>query len=300
MGWRVIHITEGEYLSCMLDNLKVSTADKEDILIPLSDIHSLVIDNYKLKLTSQLITRCSENNVALIVCSVDHRPTTIVLPQSGNYQGALVLRKQLRWSKEQKSTLHSIIIEGKISNQINACKICKIDEEEINFKKLTGYITQIEESDITNREGLAAKVYFGLMFGTDFRRFDNTVVNAALNYGYSILRSQISKSIVAKGLHPAIGIFHIGPENMFNLSDDIIEPFRPIVDIWVKENIQNSSLSEFTKEHRQELLRLTSITKVIIDNKTQTLFNAMDIMVDSISQYFENGCVPLLPTIKRQ
>ena len=81
------------------------------------------------------------------------------------------------------------------------------------------------ENDKSNREGLAAKVYFHELFGLDFRRFDDDIINAGLNYGYAILRSQISKTVIAKGLNPCLGIFHKGYDNPFNLSDDIIEVY---------------------------------------------------------------------------
>jgi CRISPR-associated protein Cas1 len=98
------------------------------------------------------------------------------------------------------------------------------------------YVGEIRDGDVTNREGHAAKIYFNELFGKNFTRDDETIINFALNYGYSILRSAISRSIVSKGLHPSISIFHHSIYDAFALSDDLMEPFRPIIDDFVFKN----------------------------------------------------------------
>lgn len=284
MGWRVVYIEEGTNLSLYLDNVKVSRKAKDDILIPLQDIHSIIIDNYKLVLTVQLMNRCMHHNINIVTCGIDHLPEAIVLPQSGHYAQAKVIRNQVLWDTERKALLHQKIVQQKINNQIQACVICNVDKGLLNFQKLTNYMNQVEIGDKTNREGLAAKVYFSLIFGSTFTRFDDDSVNGALNYGYAILRSQMTKTIVSKGLHPALGIFHKGPENAFNLSDDIIEVFRPLVDVWVHKNIDNSK--ELTRQDRTSLIKLTT-GKVMIDGKKQTQFNATSRYLDTIIDFME-------------
>ena len=204
----------------------------------------------------------------------------------------MVLRKQLEWTNDQKQYLHQQIVIHKIINQIDACYICKVDTFQDNFARLNLYVEEVTLGDTTNKEGLSAKVYFSLMYGKQFRRFEEDVINGALNYGYAVLRSQISKTLIAKGLNTALGIFHRGPGNNFNLSDDIIEVFRPIIDIWVSKNI-TADIEELTKEHRLGLIKATT-GKVIINGKKQTIFNAISIMVDSIINYFDNGDMDIL------
>ena len=128
-------------------------------------------------------------------------------------------------------------------------------------------------------------MYFREMFGDDFIRFDEDIVNAGLNYGYSIFRSLISSIIVAKGYLPNIGIFHRGKQNMFNLSDDIIEVFRPIVDDYVLNNMFDDLL--FKQEHRESLIQLTN-KKVKIDNRKQTIPNAIYIYLENIFKELES------------
>ncbi len=292
MGWRVVLIEESDRLSIYLDNLKVSRND-HDILIPIKDIHSLIIDNYKLVLSVQMLNKCVENNVNIVTCGIDHSPKALVIPIAGHHRMVGVLRNQLEWTNELKSVAHREIVIAKIKNQIKILERCGISED--NVDKLRGYVLKVEESDKTNREGLAAKVYFRLLFGDGFQRFNEDVLNGGLNYGYSILRSMISKVVLSKGLNTALGIIHIGPYNMFNLCDDIIEPYRPIVDEWVYTNLRYAA--EFTRDHRQSLVKMTT-RKVYINGQYHTLMNSIVLMTESIIDFFNTGNMIVFPEMQ--
>lgn len=281
MGHRVIYVEKCEYLRLYLDNLKVMVKDN-DILFPISDIQILVIDNYQSNISVPLINKLTENNVCTIICGVDHLPKSYILPINGNFATSGNINKQISWEKERKALLHSIIVKYKIENQIEILKQNNKSHEVI--KKLYEFVDSIELDDRTNREGLAAKMYFRELFGSDFIRFDDDVINAGLNYGYSIFRSLITSIIVAKGYIANIGIFHKGKQNMFNLSDDIIEVFRPIVDDFVYNTMHDEIL--FKQEHREKLIQLTN-KKILIDSRKQTIANAINQYLDSIFNYLD-------------
>lgn len=281
MGHRVIYVEKCEYLRLYLDNLKVMVKDN-DILFPISDIQILVIDNYQSNISVPLINKLTENNVCTIICGVDHLPKSYILPINGNFATSGNINKQISWEKERKALLHSIIVKYKIENQIEILKQNNKSHEVI--KKLYEFVDSIELDDRTNREGLAAKMYFRELFGSDFIRFDDDVINAGLNYGYSIFRSLITSIIVAKGYIANIGIFHKGKQNMFNLSDDIIEVFRPIVDDYVYNTMRDEIL--FKQEHREKLIQLTN-KKILIDSRKQTIANAINQYLDSIFNYLD-------------
>lgn len=283
MGHRVIYVEKCEYLRLYLDNLKVMVKDN-DILFPISDIQILVIDNYQSNISVPLINKLTENNVCTIICGVDHLPKSYILPINGNFATSGNINKQISWEKERKALLHSIIVKYKIENQIEILKQNNKSHEVI--KKLYEFVDSIELDDRTNREGLAAKMYFRELFGSDFIRFDDDVINAGLNYGYSIFRSLITSIIVAKGYIANIGIFHKGKQNMFNLSDDIIEVFRPIVDDFVYNTMRDEIL--FKQEHREKLIQLTN-KKILIDSRKQTIANAINQYLDSIFNYLDCG-----------
>lgn len=149
-------------------------------------------------------------------------------------------------------------------------------------------MNEVGEGDVTNREGLAAKSYFRELFGKDFNRNEDNIINASLNYGYSIIRSQICRSLVARGLNPHFGIFHKGIGNGFNLADDLIEVYRPIVDLWVYRNINNYDI--FNKDIRINLINLTT-KKIRYGNSNITIINSINSFINQIIDFFETGII---------
>lgn len=283
MSWRIIYIEESEYLSLYLDNIKIRRKDDE-IIIPLSDIHSLIIDNYKSVLSVNLLNKCVEYKVNVLLCGIDHMPKSLIYPIRGNNQTPKMLRAQINWNEDIKNILQMKIVKGKILNQKQVLERHEKDLKVI--KRLEGFMEEVEPGDVTNREGLSAKMYFRELFGKDFIRFEQDAVNAGLNYGYSILRSQISKVLLSRGLNPSIGIFHKGAENIFNLSDDVIEVFRPIVDNYVFENLIGSAM--LTRENRVSLIKLTT-KKMLYNNEKHTFFNVLNLYVNNILDVLQLG-----------
>lgn len=283
MGYKIIFIEQSENLRLYLDNLKVET-DKGAITIPLSDIQTLIIDNCKTSLSVRLINALCEKNISTILCGLDHLPCSCFLALNGHYSTSGNLKKQIEWDDDIKAKIHKEIVRTKIFNQ---CQILvKYRCEQSSIQILLNYMNEVKLNDSTNREGLAAKVYFRSLFGDDFIRFEDDTINAGLNYGYSILRSLISSIIVSKGYTPNLGIYHKGRENMFNLSDDIIEVFRPIIDDYVKGNLNNCL--EFSAEHREGLMRVCA-GRISVDNMTQTIGNAITIYFESILKCIEEN-----------
>lgn len=292
MGWRILYIEEAISVKLYLDNIRI---EKETgfLTIPLLDIHTIVIDNQMISITIPLIVKCSEYNINLVVCSIEHMPKASVISFNGNYQTPLILKKQIMWDEITKQCLHKLLIKNKIENQTDLLK--HYNKNSNSIAKMVELASSIEIGDVTNREGLTAKIYFRALFGSDFKRFDDDVINAGLNYGYAILRSQISKSIIAKGLHPSLGIIHKGANNFFNLSDDIIEVFRPIIDEYVYLNLVDALF--LTKQNRIELIRCTT-KDCLIKNQRQSVFNTIEIYIEKIINVFETGDLSGYETVR--
>lgn len=288
MGWRIVYIEDSEYLSLFLDNIKIQKQERE-VIIPLSDIHTLIVDNYKSVLSVNLINKCIDFKVNILLCGIDHMPKTMMFPIKGNNQSPKMLRNQLKWSKKIKEYLQMEIIKGKIENQ----KQLLIKHKKSNqvIEKLNIFISEVIPGDSTNREGLSAKMYFRELFGPQFIRFSEDTINAGLNYGYSILRSQISKVLLSRGLNPSLGIFHKGAENIFNLSDDVIEVFRPIIDDYVYINLQNQAI--LTREDRLRLIKLTT-NKFNYNKENHTFLNVINLYVNNILDILNNNRVELI------
>ena len=285
MGWRIVYIEESESVGSYLDNVKIKRASDE-ILIPYKDIHTLLIDNYKTNLTTNFLIKCAENKINLIICGLEHLPIAHVMPISGNAQLPMILKKQIEWKENTKQILHKVIIKGKINNQQQV--LIKHTKDNEVIKKLQQFANEVLDGDTTNREGLAAKMYFRELFGKDFIRFSDDVINYALNYGYTIMRTQISKVLISKGLNPSLGIFHRGITNEFNLSDDIIEVFRPIVDDYVYQNMMNKGI--FTRNDRMELIKLTT-KNMKYKNQNNTFLNVINAYVSDIIDKIESELV---------
>lgn len=283
MGYKVLYIEQSHRLSLYLDNIKIER-EAGDVLYPLKDVMTLIIDNDRTVLSLKLMNKLTENNVCTILCGIDHLPKSYILPMNGNFASSGNINKQIVWQEETKLKLHKLIVQAKIKNQIDLLNKYNYKYELI--QKLNQFHNEVELGDVTNREGLVAKMYFRALFGDNFKRFDEDVINAGLNYGYSILRSLIATVIVSKGYLPNMGIFHKGKTNMFNLADDLIETFRPIVDRWVYEHLLEEII--FKKEHRENLIKL-STSRVFIDERSQTIFNAVNLYMESILKVLDTN-----------
>lgn len=199
----------------------------------------------------------------------------------GHFRQAAVIRKQVTWKAERKDVLWQQIIKHKIMNQK---KLLQKFDKESTFTKFDKYIEDVALGDETNREGHAAKVYFNQLFGMSFIRGRDTPVNWALNYGYSLLLSLFTRIITTKGLLTEFGIHHRNQYNHFNLASDFMEVYRPLIDYIVKVHVAD----EFNKEAKRELLDIFN-HKVIIKNRNQYLANSIEIYVDGLIKYLNNG-----------
>lgn len=281
--FRIIYIKESEKLSLKLDSLLIDNNNNE-YSIPLEDIDTIMLENNKCILTSKLICKLMEYKINFIVCNDKMMPTGMMLPYQQHSRGTKVILNQIHWTKETKDFLWDIIVENKIRNQRKTLELFNKNMKVIH--KLKEYEELVDNGDSSNKEGHAAKIYFNEMFGKDFIRFDNDPVNSALNYGYTILRANICRVIVAYGLIPNLGINHRSEFNNYNLADDIIEVYRPIVDIWVYKNMLNKSF--LSREDRMSLINLLNGT-IEIGNTIQTLTNSFQKYLSGILGFIETG-----------
>lgn len=286
MAWRIVYLSEVDKLALNLNNLK----------IPLSDIFAIVIEDLTTTITSRLMIELSKYNILVVFCNQQHLPECMVHPINGHFNQYGQMKEQLQWSEQSKEELWKHILIQKIQNQIQCMKHVEVHEERIiKMKELQTLVTARDEMNI---EGQAAKYYFNTFF-EDFRRDDEFLIeNMVLNFGYTILNSAIARTIVAKGLIPALGIHHIGARNHFNLASDIIEVFRPLVDLYLLKHPPEEEY--MTKAYRLELVNLMH-ARVQIDGKQHTVIRAIEIMIQSIIEYFRTGRYETLklPNIKQ-
>ncbi|MDN6291348.1 MAG: type II CRISPR-associated endonuclease Cas1 [Tetragenococcus koreensis] len=278
MSWRVVYIEKSDRLKLYLDNLKVVREDSE-VLVPLSDIHTIIVDNQQTVVTARLINKLSKYHILLVFCDEKHLPNTYVLSPHSHHQSSKMLKKQISWSSKMKKDMWKQIIQIKIYNQASVLHHLKRSDAVVH--QLYELAESVLEGDQSNREGHAAKLYFKELFGSSFIRERSSLdgINSGLNYGYIVLRSTVARSLIAAGLHPGLGIGHISQYNAFNLADDIIEPFRPIVDLWIAVLMDEKDYLDI--KTKQKLVYLISNNKILIGNQKQTILNAISLLIQS-------------------
>jgi len=272
MSWRTVIITNQSKLDYRMGYLVVRGQDTKRILI--DEISIIVLENPMITLTGYLIEKMTEKKIKVVFCDSKRNPVAELLPHHGSHDSSAKIRTQIAWSDEIKGIIWREIVSEKIRKQAGFLReINKAEEASL----LESYLGQVELLDTTNREGHAAKVYFNALFGMDFTRSAESPINAALNYGYSIILSAFNREISANGYLTQLGIFHNNMFNHFNLGSDLMEPFRIMVDRSVKK--YNPTVFEKEEKHR-----LWSILDemVIIDGSKQSLINAIKIYTRSV------------------
>ncbi len=278
MGWRTIVVNKNCKLSYKNSYLVVRSEELK--MIHLSEINTIIVENGMVSITSYLINELADRKIKIIFCDEKHNPSCEIIPYYGAFNTSKKILNQTKWEQERKDEAWREIVKYKIHNQAMLLKKLEIKE----YTKLLEYEKQVEIADKTNREGHAAKVYFNLLFGNDFIRDNEDNTNAALNYGYAILLSMLNRDIVSKGYITPLGINHRSEFNQFNLSCDLMEIFRPLVD----EAVYNNRELAFDKEFKYKLVDVCNKT-VIIEKQEQYLSNAVPIFITSVFDFLEKN-----------
>jgi len=284
MGYRVIFLTNPARLYVKNQQLVIDNGDV--FKVPLEDIECIAIDSMQITMNSYLLSRLSEYAITLYVTDKTHHPCGTFLPLLRHSRHLSVLKNQLEMTLPNKKKLWKQIVCQKIENQATVLKLCGIDE----WKSIDVLKSMVKSGDPDNMEAVAASKYFKLLFGKNYTRTQDNFINPKLNYGYSILRSTISKYLVVYGYEPSLGIFHKSNLNSFNLSDDIIEPFRPIVDLYVKKFALEDEIDTHTKASLANLLNCD----LIIDNKLFACAKAIELTIKSLSSWYNDKNKSLL------
>ncbi len=272
MTWRTVVIRERAKLDYSLNFMTVRQ-EAGVRKISLGEIYMVIVENTAVSLTAVLLNELVKNKIKVVFCDEKRNPSSELIQYYGSHDTSFKYKNQLEWTRESKERIWTRIVYEKIFNQMQFLK--KLNKEE--YRLLEQYLSELEWNDSSNREGFAAKVYFNALYGMDFSRNKECFINAALDYGYSIILSAFNREIVASGYFTQLGLCHRNPFNKFNLSSDFMEPFRILVD----EEVYKLEGTEFTKDHKNKLINILNKT-VIIDDKNQTVANAIKIYCRSL------------------
>ena len=248
--------------------------------VPIEDIGFVILEHQQTNVTLPLLNALSDNNVAVIFCGDNFMPNAMLMNLDSNKTQGESYRAQIEASEPLKKGLWKQIVEAKIRNQ--AALLNKLGK---NGERLKPYYTNVKSGDSDNREGVAAKIYWGELFGEDFiRSREGVEPNNMLNYGYTLLRAAVARSLMGSGLFPAFGIFHRNRYNAFPLADDIMEPYRPYVDEIVFDLYANGE-RKLTKDVKSQLLRLL-FTDTVFGKITRPLDVGLTMTSASLAKCF--------------
>lgn len=271
MSWRIIVISKRAKLDLQLGKMVVRSDEITKIV--LSEISTIIIESTAVSITASLISELAKRKIKVIFCDEKRNPSCELVNYYGSHDTSNKIRKQIAWKQQTKEAIWTEIVTDKIRKQKDLLELLRRKESEL----LDTYLKEITWNDGTNREGHAAKVYFNSLFGLDFTRTKDSLINAALNYGYSVLMSAFAREIVASGYLTQLGIFHDNMFNQFNLASDLMEPFRILID----REVLMMTLEVFQHSEKMQLVNVLN-HEVRIDGKVQYVNNAIKIYCKSV------------------
>ena len=281
---RVVEVaSEGRHLARLRGLMTVSRNGVEDARVPLDDIGVLLCNARGLSYSNDLMTELARRGGAVVLCGANYLPTAWLWPLEGHHVQAMRMRCQLEASLPLRKRLWQRIVREKIAQQSNV-----LDLLQLNSGSVKAMARRVRSGDPDNVEAQAARRYWPLLFGDDFRRDRyGGGPNPFLNYGYTVLRAAVARAVVAAGLHPSLGIHHHNRSNPMCMVDDLMEPFRPFVD-YTSVRLVAESKKELTPESKQALAEVLTMD-MHTERGTTPLQTCIERAAQSLAQSFEAG-----------
>ena len=276
MGFRNIKIDSS--IGLHIKNEQLVIGDK-GVTFPLEDVNCVLIENQAVTLSAYMLQEFAKQGIALYVCDEKHLPNAVLLPIVRHSRHFKMLTKQIEAGKPLIKRIWQQIIVFKIKNQALCLKEMGLD----GYEKLLAMTKEVQSGDKTHVESKAAAYYFRILYGEEFTRADECIVNSAMNYAYAIIRGLIARSIVCYGLEPSLGMFHHSELNSYNLADDMIEVFRPLVDLYVASHFDISEVdADLTPQIKRDLFNIINYDMSVKGEK-RIISNCIDKLVYSYS-----------------
>lgn len=281
MGWRSVMISRPAKLR--REHFSLAIEQEQTAFVPFEDIAIIVLNHREIQLTHPVLSACADYGIGLYATGDNHQPNGVFLPFLAHSRTTRLMRKQMDIPRPLAKQAWANIVRRKIENQAAVLRFCA----KTGVDRMDSYARRVRSGDTENLEGQAAAFYFTQLFGQGFYRAEERWVNAALDYGYAVLRGAIARGLVAHGMHPPIGLFHASEQNAFNLADDLIEPFRPLVDLHVAKNPAFTE-GDLSPQDKAELVALLNVDVGMPQGKMSAL-SAIEYAVESLARLFEQG-----------
>ena len=272
MEFRSVFISNPAQLSVRRNQLVIR--QEREVTLPMEDISSLLIESRAVTITEAALQELASAGVTVYLCDKTHMPAALVLPMNQNCRQLKLLKAQIAISQPTKKRIWKEVVSAKIQNQASCLRY-------LNRKSaddIGSLAEMVRAGDPDNLEAVAAAAYFPALFGSEFTRGEDSLINSCLNYGYAILRGAVARNLVIRGVEPCLGIFHHNELNQFNLADDLMEPLRPLVDLYVATNVKGKG--SLTPQLKQQLFNLSNYL-VLQNGKKYKAISAVGRMTES-------------------
>ena len=288
MSWRIVVISKRCKLDLKMGYMVVRSEETKRIY--LDEISMVIIENIAVSITGCLLAELNERKIKVILCDEKRNPASELVSLYGSHDCSLKIKKQIGWTSDIKASVWTEIVSEKIRNQ--SLLLREVNQSNA-AEMLNGYIKEIKFNDATNREGHAAKVYFNALFGMNFNRNADNAINAALNYGYSIILSAVNREVVSNGYLTQLGLFHDNMFNQFNLSCDIMESLRILMD----RLVYHENFTMFNSDEKHKVVNILNET-IYIDGSKYTFLNAIKIYCKSIFDALNDNDTSLIQSYR--
>ncbi|MCS6997671.1 MAG: type II CRISPR-associated endonuclease Cas1 [Casimicrobiaceae bacterium] len=283
--WRSVIVSRPAKLR--RDRFALVVEQEQVARVPFEDIAVIVLNHREITLTHPVLSACGEYGIGLFSTGDNHQPNGVFTPFLPHSRATRMLRLQLKIDRPRAKRAWARIVRAKIENQAASLTLAGKDGAD----RLQSYARRVRSGDVGRMEPQAAAFYFRRLFGTDFDREKRGWINSALDYGYAVMRGAIARGLVAHGLLPSLGLFHGNEQNAFNLADDLIEPFRPLVDLHVATNARAPAEPEPTELCPADKAALVALLHVDVrmPRGEMTVLAAIEQATESLARLFNGG-----------
>ena len=257
--------------------------------MPFEDIAVIVLNNREITLTHPVLSACAEYSIGLFATGDNHQPSGVFLPFQSHSRATRMLRLQLDLDKPTGKRAWAAIVQAKINNQAFCMRALNAGDVE----RLESYSRRVRSGDTGNMEAQAAAYYFPQIMGRSFHRSQEVWANAALDYGYAVMRGACARALVAHGMLPTLGLFHNSEQNAFNLADDLIEPYRAIVDLHVATSRKADETVELSPTDKVALVGLLNVD-VAMPRGVMSVLASVEQAAESLARLYDGGSEQVL------
>ena len=287
MVWRSVVINRPARLK--RDHFSLVVEQEQSARVPFEDIAVIVLNHREITLTHPVLSACADYGIGLYSTGDNHQPNGVFMPFLQHSRATRMQRLQLDLDKPSTKRAWARIVQSKINNQARCMELVRV----AGADRLASYARRVRSGDSGNLEAQASAYYFPQVFGRSFHRSQENWTNAALDYGYAVLRGACARALVAHGMLPSIGLFHSSEQNAFNLADDLIEPYRPIVDLHVAQQPARPDDAKLQPVDKVALVGLLNVD-VAMPRGQMSVLASIEQAAESLARLYDGGSEQVL------